>query len=129
MKTLTSLHETKKRSTEVDAANQWLLISSLNAARFAIAELSPDEMTSIMKYKYKNLLNVCNNFLNFIQQKSSKEDKAKLAEMNFNNVGAMAETMSLIAQLPQDQIDFFLEETNKLVYRAVNNHFSNPENQ
>lgn len=119
----------KDRMNERDAANQWLLISSLNAARFAIIELNPDQMNPLMRYRYKNLQSQMTNFLNGLQARASKEDRQRLADMNYNNVGAMAETMAMIAQIPQDQIDWFLAEANKLVYRAVNNHFSKPENQ
>jgi hypothetical protein len=120
--------EQKSRIAEKDAANQWLLIASLNAAGFAILELEPDRMNSLQKYRYKNLKASIRNFLVGLQAKAAKADRERLADMNYNNVGAMAETMALIAQLPQDQIDWFLDEVNKLVYRAVNNHFKQQDN-
>ena len=102
------------------AAQYWLLVTSLNAAKFAIAELEPRQMKFSQKHHFLSLHNAIISFLNSIQRNASKDDKELLDKMSFENVGAMAETMSMIAQIPEKQIEWFLNECNKLVFSAVN---------
>ena len=105
---------------ERKTANYWLLITALNTAKFAIVELNPDTMKMQHKQQFKMLQNAMHSFLSGLQGKASKEDKELLNNMNFENVAALAETFGLISQIPEPQIEWFLEQCNRLVFAAVN---------
>lgn len=100
-------------------ADIWLLIASLNCVRYAITELNPDAMPPQGKVKYKNLKTNIENFLNSMQLKTDLENRKKLLDTNFENVGAMVETMSLLAHVPLTHIEPFLENVNKLVFDLI----------
>lgn len=100
-------------------ADIWLLISSLNCVRYAITELEPDKMSSHTKMKYKNLKTNIDNFLNSLQLQIDVDQRKKLLDTNFENVGAMVETMSVLAYVPITHIESFLERVNELVFDIV----------
>ena len=97
----------------------WLLIASLNCVRYAITELNPESMPSHGKVKYKNLKANIENFLNSMQLKTEVEQRKKLLDTNFENVGAMVETMSMLAHVPLTHIEPFLDRVNKLVFEII----------
>jgi hypothetical protein len=101
-------------------ANFWLLITALNAAKFAIVELNPSEMKGDSKHQFLFLRNAIVGFFTTMQKRSSQADKELLSAMSFENVAAMTETMSMIAQIPEPQIEWFLSQANLLVYAAIN---------
>jgi hypothetical protein len=100
-------------------ADIWLLISSLNCVRYAIAELNPATMPPQSKVKYKGLKIYIENFLNTMQLHIEVEKRKKLVGTNFENVGAMVETMACLAHIPLDQIEPFLEKVNQLAFETV----------
>jgi hypothetical protein len=100
-------------------ADIWLLISTLNTARYAITEINPDTMQSHTKMQFKNLRNNIDNFLISSQTKMQDKDRKRLAEINFENVAVMAETMSLLAHVPINKQEEFLEKVNQLVFDVV----------
>jgi len=100
-------------------ADIWLLISSLNCVRYAIAELNPSTMPPQSKVKYKALKIYIENFLNTMQLHIEVDKRKKLVGTNFENVGAMVETMACLAHIPLDQIEPFLEKVNQLAFETV----------
>jgi hypothetical protein len=100
-------------------ADIWLLISSLNCVRYAIAELNPATMPPQSKVKYKGLKIYIENFLNTMQLHIEVDKRKKLVGTNFENVGAMVETMACLAHIPLDQIEPFLEKVNQLAFETV----------
>jgi hypothetical protein len=106
---------------ERKTVSYWLLITALNTAKYAIAELEPSGMKFQHKHQFTMLHNAIHGFLATMQQKTSKQDKEFLNSQSFENVAALVETFSMIAQIPEPQIEWFLNETNKLVYASVNN--------
>lgn len=106
---------------ERKTANYWLLVTALNAAQFAIVELEPSKMKFQHKHQFTMLQNAIHGFLTNIQKNASKEDKELLDSQSFENVAALAETFAMISQIPEPQIEWFLNEANKLVYASVNN--------
>lgn len=100
-------------------ADIWLLIASLNCVRYAITELNPDTMPSQGKVRYKNLKSNIENFLNSIQLQTDLQNRKKLLDTNFENVGAMVETMSMLAHVPLTHIEPFLDRVNKLVFELI----------
>ena len=108
-------------------ADIWLLISSLNCVRYAIAELNPATMPPQSKVKYKGLKIYIENFLNTMQLHIEVDRRKKLVGTNFENVGAMVETMACLAHIPLDQIEPFLEKVNQLAFETVK-QLSNEKN-
>jgi hypothetical protein len=100
-------------------ADIWLLISSLNCVRYAIAELNPATMPPQSKVKYKGLKIYIENFLNTMQLHIEVDKRKKLVDTNFENVGAMVETMACLAHIPLDKIEPFLEKVNQLAFETV----------
>lgn len=106
------------------AADLYLLISCLNAGIYAITELEPDRMNSQDKMLYKNLRNYMLNFLKGLERKATKEQISELHSYNFENVAAMTELMATVSLLPPTQVEWFLNEIQKLSFAAVNRELS-----
>ena len=106
-------------SKQKTLADIWLLIASLNCVRYAITELNPDTMPSHGKVKYKNLKSNIENFLNSMQLQTEVHERKRLLDTNFENVGAMVETMSMLAHVPLTNIEHFLERVNQLVFEII----------
>jgi hypothetical protein len=102
------------------AAQFWLLVALLNGCRFAIAELEPHKMQHLQKMRFNALKTNIDNFLNNMQASANKEDKQLLESMSFENVGAMAELTCMIAQLPPQVVDWYIEQCKRLTFAAVN---------
>jgi hypothetical protein len=100
-------------------ADIWLLISSINCLRYAIAELNPATMPPQSKIKYKALKIYIENFLNTMQLHIELDRRKKLVDTNFENVAAMVGTMACLAHIPLDQIESFLEKVNELASETV----------
>ena len=100
-------------------ADIWLLISALNTARYAITEIGPDTMQPHTKMQFKNLKSNIENFLLNAQQKMETKDRKRLADFNFENVAIIVETMSLLAHVPINKQEIFLDKVNKLVFEIV----------
>lgn len=104
---------------ERKTVSYWLLVTALNTSKYCIAELEPSGMKFQQKQQFTMLHNAIHGFLATMQQKTTKKDKEFLDSQSFENVAALVETFSMIAQIPAPQIEWFLNETNKLVYAAV----------
>jgi hypothetical protein len=100
-------------------ADIWLLISTLNTARYAITEINPNTMQSHTKMQFKNLKTHIENFLVASQSKMQDKDRKRLADANFENVAIMAETMSLLAHVPINKQEEFLDKVNQVVFEIV----------
>lgn len=100
-------------------ADIWLLISTLNTARYAITEINPDTMHSHTKMQFKNLKTNIENFLISAQSKMQTKDRQRLANINFENVAIMAETIALLAHVPINKQEEFLDGVNKLVFQII----------
>lgn len=111
------------------AADLYLLISCLNAGCYAITELEPNKMGSQDKMAYKNLRNFMQNFLKGLERKATKEQIAELHAYNFNNVEAMTVIMSVMALIPPMQVDWFIEEVNKLALESIERAKSNEQKE
>lgn len=100
-------------------ADIWLLISALNTAKYAITEINPDTMQPHTKMQFKNLRTNIDNFLVSSQSKMETKDRKRLADFNFENVAIMVETMSILAHVPINKQEEFLEKVNQLVFDVV----------
>ena len=100
-------------------ADIWLLISALNTARYAITEINPDTMQPHTKMQFKNLKSNIENFLHNSQSKMETKDRQRLADFNFENVAIMVETMSLLAHVPINKQEEFLNKVNKIVFDVI----------
>ena len=100
------------------AMNAYLLVTSLNLALFAIAELEPRKMKQTQKMRFMNLRNAANNFLQ--QMPNSKEDKEFLDDQSFDSVGLIVELIAMLSQVHPDQHEWLINETKKLVFQSVN---------
>lgn len=100
-------------------ASIWLLITSLNAARYAMVELNIAGMKQDRKQKFRALESQIKSFLEKMPKDSLVHDHS------FENVGAMTEVVAMVAQLPFTQIEWFLNEVNKLSFAAVNRELKN----
>ena len=107
-------------------ADIWLLISTLNTARYAITEINPNTMQSHTKMQFKNLKTHIENFLVASQTKMQDKDRKRLADVNFENVAIMAETMSLLAHVPIDKQEEFLQGVNELVFKVIEDDLNVP---
>ena len=92
----------------------WLLITSLNATKFALGELEIERFKQERKMRFRALQQATNTFLGYLPKES------EVADMAFENVSAMVEVMSIIAQMPPTQIEWYLQEVKKLSYIAIN---------
>jgi hypothetical protein len=71
------------------------------------------------KVKYKGLKIYIENFLNSMQLHLDVDKRKRLVDTNFENVGAMVETMACLAHIPLDKIEPFLEKVNELAFETV----------
>lgn len=100
----------------------WLLVSVLNASRFAIAEMEPKKMSFTMKKRYNDLETAINLFLNSFKSTAPEAERELLDSTSFDTVGALAELICMVVQCPLDQLDWYLDECKKMVYLAYNKH-------
>lgn len=107
-------------------ADIWLLISSLNCAMYAITEINPDTLSPHAKMQFKNMRSNINNFLISAQSKMQHKDRKRLADNNFENVAIMVETMALLAHVPINKQDQFLESVNQLVFQVIDEEVNVP---
>jgi hypothetical protein len=100
-------------------ADIWLLISALNTAKYAITEINPDTMQPHTKMQFKNLRTNIDNFLVSSQSKMETKDRKRLADFNFENVAIMVETMSILAHVPINKQEEFLNKVNQIVFDVI----------
>lgn len=103
------------------AAKIYLLLTMLNGTLYAITELEPTKMKGNTKMKFLNLRTVVKNFMTSISRQATKEDKELLHRYTFDNVGLMAEMFSILAHVPENQMEWISEEINKLVIQSLKN--------
>jgi len=100
------------------AMNAYLLVTSLNLALFAIAELEPGKMKQAQKMRFLNLRNAANNFLQ--QMPNSREHKEFLNDQSFDSVGLIVELIAMLSQVHPEQHEWIMEEVKKLIFVSVN---------
>ncbi len=98
----------------------WMLISSLNLAKYSITEIDTSLMSGLQKNRFNILRNNISNFLNIQLAEVKKSDKEALNYGNFDNVALMAEAIGNMTQVPVEQYDWYLNECSKLVHLAAN---------
>lgn len=99
----------------------YMMLTSLNTIRYCIAEIDVNTLKHEHKSMFKNMQAQAHYFLdNIFNKASKKEDVEILQDISFNNVAAATTVFGLMSKMPQDEIDWFLEETEKLIYIAYN---------
>lgn len=99
----------------------YMLLTSLNTIRYCIAEIDINTLRHEHKSMFKNMQAQAQYLLDNIFSKASrKEDIEMLHDISFNNVAAATTVFGLMSKMPQEEIDWFLEETEKLIYVAYN---------
>ena len=99
----------------------YMLLTSLNTIRYCIAEIDVNTLKHEHKSMFKNMQAQSYFFLDNIFSKASrKEDIEILQDISFNNVAAATTVFGLMSKMPQEEIDWFLEEVEKLIYIANN---------
>jgi hypothetical protein len=99
----------------------YMLLTSLNTIRYCIAEIDVNTVRHEHKSMFKNMQAQSQYLLDNIFSKASrKEDIEILHDISFNNVAAATTVFGLMSKMPQEEIDWFLEEVEKLVYIAYN---------
>jgi hypothetical protein len=99
----------------------YMMLTSLNTIRYCIAEIDINTLRQEHKSMFKNMQAQSHYFLdNIFSKASKKEDIEILQDISFNNVAAATTVFGLMSKMPQEEIDWFLEETEKLIYIAHN---------
>jgi hypothetical protein len=104
---------------EQQQAQIWMLIALLNGTRFAIAELEPHKMRHQQKMRFINLKDNVDNFLKNFQSVAPKKDNEAINSATFDNVAALAELTCLIAQMPPQLMDEFIERCKDAAMQTV----------
>ena len=103
-------------------AKIWMLIGSLHAALYGIAEMEPNKLNHMMKKRFNDLRFAITLFLNNFKKAADKKEQETLDAHSFEAVGAMAELVCMVVQVPEDQLEWYLEECKKLTFLAYNKH-------
>lgn len=99
----------------------YMMLTSLNTIRYCIAEIDINTLRHEHKSMFKNMHSQSQYFLdNIFNKASKKEDIEILQDISFNNVAAATTVFGLMSKMPQDEIDWFLEECEKLIYISYN---------
>jgi hypothetical protein len=124
MKILLNIKQTLKIMMNTkEATDFWLLVTALNCAQFSLVQLKDNpHVKHRVKMQFNMFRNQLNNFKSYIHNNSEKEMVGLLQNLSYDNVAAMSETMAMIALVPQEELDWFLEQTQKLVWAAVNRY-------
>lgn len=103
----------------------YMMLTSLNTIRYCIAEIDVNTLRHEHKSMFKNMHAQSQYLLDNIFSKASrKEDIEILQDISFNNVAAATTVFGLMSKMPQEEIDWFLEEVEKLIYIAHNKRHS-----
>jgi hypothetical protein len=105
--------------TTENVAKIYLLITTLNAALYAIAELEPLKMTQTNKFRINNLRGSIKNYLALVSNRAKSDEIALIDSYSFGNVAIMAELNCMVAHVPENQIEWYIDECKKLVFEAV----------
>lgn len=105
--------------TTENVARIYLLITTLNAALYAIAELEPLKMNHSNKMRLMNLRGSIKNYLSLVSNKAKSSEIALIDSYAFGNVAIMAELNCMVAHVPENQIEWYIDECKKLVFLAI----------
>jgi hypothetical protein len=105
----------------ITASKIYLLLTMLNGTLYAIADLEPDKMKGQNKIRFLNLRTNVKNFMQLISSSATKDDKKLLHSYTFDSIALMSEVFALLSHVPETQIDWVLEEINKLVIQSLKN--------
>jgi hypothetical protein len=97
------------------ASRLWLLLGALNTSLYAAAELEPQRMKNAMKFRFNNLTTAIKAFLNNFEKSATQEERDFLQSTSFENVGAMAELIAMVIQVPATELDWYLDECKKIL--------------
>lgn len=103
-----------------DASRIYLLITTLNAALYAIAELEPLKMTHENKYRLSNLRNAIKTYLTLVSKRAAKNEIQLIDTYSFDNVAIMAELNCMLAHVPANQVEWYVEQCKKLIFSSIN---------
>lgn len=102
------------------AARLWLLLGALNTSLYAAAELEPQKMKFAIKQRFNHLTTAIKAFLNNFEKSATQEERDFLQSTSFENVGAMAELIAMVIQVPATELDWYLDECKKNTFVAFN---------
>jgi hypothetical protein len=106
-----------KYNDQQKTAILWTLIGSLNTAKYCLTELKT------MRQKTGAMIQIeqaINRFFTFASNKMTNEEKTHLENLSFENVALITETIGMMSQIPENQIDWVANEVNKLAFAAIN---------
>jgi len=108
----------------------YMLLTSLNTIRYCIAEIDVNTLRHEHKAMFKSMQSQSQYFLDNIFSKASrKEDIDVLHDISFNNVAAATTVFGLMSKMPQDEIDWFLNECEKMLYVIYNRQNSKKDDK
>lgn len=102
-----------------------MLLTSLYASLYCIAEMEPRKMKNNMKMRYMNLRNAILNFLKLTTAKTPKSDQEKLKDSVYDKVTAIAELLPVVTQVPNELLDNYIRDCKVLAQQAYNSHHKN----
>jgi hypothetical protein len=106
-----------KYNDQQKTAILWTLIGSLNTAKYCLTELKT------MRPKTGAMIQIeqaINRFFTFASNKMTNEEKKHVENLSFENVALITETIGMMSQIPESQIDWVANEVNKLAFAAIN---------
>ena len=106
-----------KYTNQQKTAILWSLIGSLNTAKYCLTELKTMSSKSGALISLKQAIN---RFFGFASKKMLAEEREHLENLSFENVALITETIGMMSQIPEGQIDWVANEVNKLSYIAIN---------
>lgn len=106
--------------TNETAAKIYLLITTLNASLYAIAELEPVKLNQHNKMRLKNLRGSIKNYLALVGNRAKSNEIALIDDYTFDGVAIMAELNCMVAHVPKNQLEWYVDECKKLVFESIN---------
>lgn len=97
----------------------WALIVALKTAASAAFTLSNDHLRGRSKQRAKSLYSYLKNWLNTGQAKVNRELE-EYDDLIEDNASAGLELLVSAASVPNDQVDWFIEQIDGLVFAAQN---------
>lgn len=106
--------------TNETAAKIYLLITTLNASLYAIAELEPAKLNRNNKMRLMNLRNAIKNYLTLVSNGAKNAEISLIDDYTFDGVAIMAELNCMVAHVPRNQVEWYIDECKKLVFESIN---------
>jgi hypothetical protein len=106
--------------TNETSAKIYLLITTLNASLYAIAELDSVQLSPASKTRLKNLRTFVKNYLAAVSNRAKSSEIALIDDYTFDGVAIMAELNCMVAHVPRNQLEWYVDECKKLVFESIN---------